>query len=135
MRRAAIFLSALSLQVASINCGPTHTGPSEGFIVYEHPNYGGDSLALIYYISDLKDIQGPCNEYTDSFGVETGGDWNDCISSIRVSPGWAGTIFKHDDYLGGYLTVTSDIQDLEHVSGPCGDDWENCITSIRVTRP
>ena len=41
--------------------------------VFEHDFYRGDSLEVTMDIPDLDDVSGPC-----------GGDWDDCISSIRV---------------------------------------------------
>ena len=62
-------------------------------------------------------------------------NWDDCISSIQVSPGWEATIYEHDEYEGDTLIVTGDIRDLDDVSGPCGNDWDNCISSVRVSGP
>ena len=42
--------------------------------VYEDPRYRGDSVTFTSDVMDLDDVRGPC-----------GGDWGDCISSIRVS--------------------------------------------------
>ena len=42
--------------------------------VYERDDYGGQSLPIVADIPDLRLVGGPCR----------GGDWNDCITSIRV---------------------------------------------------
>ncbi len=42
---------------------------------FERDDYGGQTLAITSDIRDLDDIGGPC-----------GGDWDDCISSIWVTP-------------------------------------------------
>ena len=42
--------------------------------VYEDPHYRGDSVTFTSDVQDLDDVKGPC-----------GGDFDDCISSIRVS--------------------------------------------------
>ena len=42
---------------------------------FERDDYGGQTLAITSDIRDLDDVAGPC-----------GGDWDDCISSIRVTP-------------------------------------------------
>ena len=111
----------------SAGCSPTGpTGSSEGVTIYEHPNYGGAARRFATDVRDLDDVRGPCSDQ---------GWWDDCISSIRVPPGWSAIIYEDPNYRGGSLTVTADIPDLEHVMGPCGDDWENCISSIRVVRP
>ena len=41
-------------------------------------------------------------------------------------------MYKDDSYRGSALTVTSDIPDLERVSGPCDGHWGDCISSISV---
>ena len=41
--------------------------------VYEDPHDRGDSVTFTSDVADLDDVRGPC------------GDWDDCISSIRVS--------------------------------------------------
>jgi len=43
--------------------------------VYEDDNYRGQSLTITSDIPDLDDVRGP-----------GGNDWDDCITSIRVSP-------------------------------------------------
>ena len=48
--------------------------PDRQVTVYEDPHYRGDSVTFTSDIADLDDVRGPC-----------GGDWDDCISSIRVS--------------------------------------------------
>jgi hypothetical protein len=42
--------------------------------VYEDPRYRGDSVTFTSDVQDLDDVKGPC-----------GGDFDDCISSIRIS--------------------------------------------------
>lgn len=122
---------AVALWLASCD---THTGPSEsrGITVYEHPDYEGASRTLDGNVWDLDDVRGPCFGFFDSDDV---GDWDDCISSIRVPPGWEAIVFEHDEYEGETLTVTTDIADLDDVRGPCGDDWDDCISSIQVRPP
>ena len=102
---------------------------SLGVTVYEHPDFGGDSRTFDGPAFDLDDLRGPCFGFVDNFG-----DWDDCISSIRVPSGWEAVVFEHDEYEGESLTVTSDIRDLDDVRGPCGNDWDDCISSLRVRR-
>ena len=122
---------AATLLLASCD---THTGPSEsaGITVYEHPNFEGSSRTFDGNAWDLDDVRGPCVGFFDSDEL---GDWDNCISSIRVPTGWEGTVYEHAGYRGDYLTITSDIQDLDDVRGPCGDDWDDCISSILVRHP
>jgi len=112
-------------------CDDDQTGASEGITFFEHPDYEGDSVTLAGGFSDFNDLRGPCNLLPD--GVS--GDWDDCISSVMVSPGWEATVYQHDDYEGDTLQITGNILDLDDVRGPCGDDWDDCISSIRVQPP
>jgi len=48
--------------------------PGRQVTVYEDPHYRGASVTFTSDVADLDDVRGPC-----------GGDWDDCISSIRVS--------------------------------------------------
>jgi hypothetical protein len=126
-------LTCLAVTLLLASC-KTHTGPSEsrGITVYEHPNYDGNSRTFDGNVWDLDDVRGPCYGFFDSDEV---GDWDDCISSIRVPSGWEAIVFEHDEYEGEMLTVTSDIADLDDVRGPCGNDWDDCISSIQVRAP
>lgn len=114
----------------SLACDDDHTGASEGITFYEHPDYQGDSLTLAGDFSDFDDLRGPCGQTTDQAG-----DWDNCISSVVVSPGWEANVYEHDDYEGDTLRITGNIADLDDVRGPCGDDWDDCVSSIRVRRP
>ena len=124
--RRAILLTAAILALVACD---THTGPDEGITFFEHPNFEGSSHTTQSDVFDFDDIRGPCGE-TDT----SSGDWDNCISSVQVSPGWEATIYEHDEYEGDTLTVTGDIRDLDDVSGPCGNDWDDCISSVRVRR-
>lgn len=110
----------------------THTGPSEGIIFYEHPNYGGSARTFDGSFNDLDDVTGPCRGFFDPENQP--GDWENCISSIRVPAEWETTLYEHDNYRGDSLIVTSDIRDLDDVMG-CGGDWDNCTSSLRVRPP
>lgn len=128
--RLAVVLTAVALSLVACD---THTGPDEGIEFFEHPNFGGSSHTTQVDIFDFDDINGPCNETTTDFGT-FGGDFDNCISSIRVTPGWEATLYEHDEYEGDTLTITESIRDLDDVEGPCGDDWDDCISSVRVRR-
>jgi len=118
------------------------TAPSDlvtGIVVYEHANYQGESAHIEQDIPDLKSYKGACkheDSNTNADGTTTSStyyDWNDCISSIRVAPGWGATIHRDDDYKGQSLQVVSDVSNLQLVPGSCSHDGLNdCITSIRV---
>jgi peptidase inhibitor family I36 len=116
------------------------TAPSDlmtGITVYEHADYLGQSAHVTQDIKDLKDFKGPCERIEYSAGtVDTHHEWDDCISSIRVSPGWRATLYRDDDFDGDRLEVTSDISNLRLVSGRCDKGgFNDCVTSIRVLGP
>ena len=116
--------------------------PSElttGIVVYEHANYLGDSAHITGDIRDLKSFKGPC-ERSESSGnppySSTVQEWNDCISSVRVAPGWRATFYEHDGFDGDHLDVTEDISNLQLAPGDCSKGgFNDCTTSIRVGRP
>lgn len=115
-------------------------GPSDlqsGIVVYEHANFLGQSAHITSDIDDLRDVRGPCEHY-DSDANGGGGryyyDWNDCISSVRVAPGWRATLYRDDRYRDDALEITSDVANLQLVTQhDCPHDGLNdCVTSIRV---
>lgn len=125
--RGTLFCLGLMV-LAGIACNDDPAGPSEGVIVYEDPDFRGDGRTFDGNAFDLRDLRGPCNNFNQE------GDWNDCISSIRVPDGWEILIFEDDSYEGDSLTLTNDALDLDDINGPCGDDWDDCITSLQVRR-
>lgn len=118
----------VAMTLSLLTCGPMHTGPSEGVVLYEHPDYKGDSIGFSSDASDLEDFEGPCFR-----GLVNQG-WDKCVSSVRVTEGWEGVLYDRDHYEGNTLIVTSDIPDLDDVNGPCGGDWDDCVSSLRVSR-
>ncbi len=122
-------IAAVGLIVLGSAACDTSTGPSDGVTVFEEPGYQGDSRTFDGNEFDLEEVRGPCNGTTS-----TDGDWDDCMSSIRVPAGWEITVYEDPNYEGGSRTFLNDVSDLEFESGPCGDDWENCVSAIRVSR-
>ena len=62
--------------------------------------------------------------------------WNDCISSIRLAPGWRATLYRDDDFTGDRLEITEDLPNLEQVMPRgCNKGFNDCTTSIRVFAP
>lgn len=110
------------------------TAPSElatGIVVYEHANFLGASAHITTDISDLSGFKGPCldpgSDYSES--------WNDCISSVRVAPGWSATLYRDDGYRDDSITVTADVPNLTTVGHNCpAHGLNDCVTSIRVRR-
>lgn len=125
------FLAVVLLVLAGISCD-RRTGPSEGVTLYEHPNFEGDARTFDGSFNDLDFVEGPCRGFLDP--SDQPGDWEGCVSSVRITPGWEATLYEHDDYEGDSLVVTSDIRDLDDFRG-CGGDWDNCTSSLQVRPP
>jgi hypothetical protein len=94
------------------------TAPSDlttGIVVYEHANFLGESAHITQDISDLRDVQGPCleirlDEFLE-FPVPTPDHgWNECISSLRVAPGWRATLYRDDGYRDDSLDIVADVE-------------------------
>ena len=116
------------------------TAPSElttGITVYEHANFQGESAHITGDTDNLRDFKGPCEHSdTDANGVSsTSYDWNDCISSVRVAPGWRATLYRGSGYRDDSLEITADVANLQLVAHDCEHDGLNdCVSSIRVSR-
>jgi hypothetical protein len=116
------------------------TAPSDlvsGIVVYEHASYLGASAHIQEDIKDLKDFRGPCEEVrTSGQSSYTERVWNDCISSIRLAPGWRVTLYRDDDFDGDQLDLAEDHSNLQLAPGKCDrGGFNDCTTSIRVFRP
>jgi hypothetical protein len=126
--RAALVLALLG------GCGaPAPLGPSpadQGIIVYIHSGFAGTSQAVSRDVSNLSDVEGPCAEGDDASTLT----WNDCISSVRVLPGWGATLYGDRNYRGATLEIVEDVLDLKAIGGPCSGSYNDCISSIRVYR-
>jgi hypothetical protein len=110
---------------------------STGITVYEHANFQGESAHITGDTSDLRDFKGPCeHESSDSQGGSSVTyDWNDCISSVRVAPGWRATLYRGTGYRDDSLEITADVANLQLVAHDCEHDGLNdCVSSIRVSR-
>ena len=120
---------ALFVLVAALSGGCGSTSPaaptSNAVTVYADPEFRGDSRVVIGSIPELGDLGGPC-------GTGAAGDWDDCISSIRVPQGLEVTVYEDEDFSGASMTFTADVLDLEREPGPCSDGWDDCISSIVV---
>jgi len=109
-----------------------------GVVIFEHANYLGQSAHVTMDIDDLKDTtDGPCVR-SDGIGADTRTylDWENCISSIRLAPGWRVTVYRDDDFKGQSLEVTADVANLQLSQGSCDHGgFNDCISSIRLQRP
>jgi len=133
----AVLLAVLAGCSESLPTAPTEL--TRGVTIYEHANFAGDSGLLTNDVRDLKDYDGPCEwsaTTTTPDGTPwttSGSNWNDCISSIRVAPGWRAIVYVDGSFHGDSLELTADAPNLQVVSGSCAHDgFNDCITSIRV---
>lgn len=121
------------------------TAPSElatGVVVYEQANFLGVSAHITADISDLRNFKGPCQSSSTTYTgpgsppiTDYNESWNDCISSVRVAPGWSATLYRDDTYRDDSITVTADVPNLATVEHDCPQRGLNeCVTSIRVRR-
>ena len=108
----------------------------EGIIVYEHIDFQGQSGVVTRDMGDLSGFKGPCFESDGGFdysGVQE--TWNDCISSVRVAPGWRATLYRGKDFGDDALEITADVADLRNARHDCPKGGLNdCVSSIRVRR-
>ena len=106
---------------------------SIGIIVYEHANFLGNSAHITSDIPDLRDFRGPCFHEGDDGSHR---DWNDCISSVRVAPGWRATLYRAPNYRDDSLDITEDVPNLQLVrQHDCPKNGLNdCVSSVRVRR-
>lgn len=135
LSRGSGLVLALALAAVAYGCNPDElpmapTSFNSGVILYEHANFLGNSAYLTADISDLKDFRGPCFEGDDA----SGRNWNDCVSSVRVAPGWRALLYRGSNYDDDALEITEDVPNLALVRGhDCSHGGMNdCVTSIRV---
>ncbi len=134
MKRAvrALALSALALLLPACESreplGPTPV--DQGIVIFMHSGFRGSSQQIANDVTDLDEVEGPCGQTED----ESSRTWNDCISSVRVLPGWRATLYGDRNFRGGTMEITEDIVDLGAVRGSCSGSFNDCISSIRVSR-
>jgi hypothetical protein len=127
---AGVVLSGLLAACESdlIVLGPTP--PDQGIVIYVHADFVGASQAINVDVADLEHTEGPCTSGAE--GEEP--TWSECVSSVRVLPGWSATLYRDEDFSGRSVTVTSDTPNLRNLPGPCDGNFNDCVRSIRVTR-
>ena len=117
------------------------TAPSDltaGAIIYQDANFLGESALVTADIPNLGSVHGPCVRVdTDADGNSSSTDsWDDCVSSIRLAPGWRATLYEDPDYKGWAADVGEEnVANYQLVRGPCSHDtFNDCASSIRVFR-
>jgi len=102
-----------------------------GIVLFEHANFLGNSAHITSDIDDLREFLGPCLH--DDGAGSSSRDWNDCVSSVRVAPGWRATLYRGTGFDDDSLDVISDVPNLQVVPGDCPHDGLNdCVSSVRV---
>jgi hypothetical protein len=73
-----------------------------GVVLYKDANFLGEAAHVTEDIKNLNDFHGPCeHETSDAQGNSSTTDsWDDCVSSIRVAPGWRATLFEDPNFKG-----------------------------------
>jgi len=139
-RLLVIFMAAAGL---ALGCDKTFSpaGPLDdlaptGINIYEHAGYAGVSAHVTADVSDLSRYSGGCKEICSysQYGSDCTSYWGDCISSIKVTPGWKATIYVKSGFGGDSEELTADVPNLGQIAGPCKGNWNDCISSIRVRR-
>ncbi len=135
LSRASGLVTASALAALAHGCSYTElpmapTTLTAGVILYEHANFLGNSAHLTADTPDLRDFRGPCFEGDDA----SSRNWNDCVSSVRVAPGWRATLYRNPDYRDDALEITGDVANLQLVrEHDCDHDGLNdCVSSVRV---
>ena len=134
--RASGLVTVIALAALAHGCSPTElpmapTALTTGVILYEHANFLGNSAHLTADIADLRNFRGPC---LHDNGDSSSRDWNDCVSSVRVAPGWRATLYRGSDYRDDALEITADVANLQLVrEHDCEERGLNdCVSSVRV---
>ena len=133
--RASGLVTVIALAALAHGCSPTElpmapTALNSGVILYEHANFLGNSAHLTADIGDLRDFRGPCIHGDDA----STRDWNDCVSSVRVAPGWRATLYRGSNYDDDALEITADVANLQLVREHDCDrgGLNDCVSSVRV---
>jgi len=125
--------AALALLIMACSGGSTQPlGPTpldQGVVVFMNSGFRGVSQQVGADVPDLGKAEGPCAAAENGTGT-----WDDCISSIRVLPGWSARLYGDKNFRGAVLEVTADIPDLSTLRGDCSGSYNDCISSIRVIK-
>ena len=134
--RASGLVIAITLAALAPGCSPTElpmapTPFTTGVILYEHANFLGNSAHLTADVSDLRGFRGPCIKSDEDASSR---DWNDCVSSVRVAPGWRATLYRDANYRDDALEITEDVANLQLVREHDCDrgGLNDCVSSVRV---
>lgn len=132
-------LSIVLLAPMLAACGsPASPSGEKALTVFVDRDYGGSWHDVTGDWANLNNLAGPCNKVTTTSlsgsTTTSGGDWDDCVSSIRLSPGWVATGYRDRNFSGPTFEITQDIPNLRNIAGPCDHGFDDCLSSIRVSK-
>ena len=131
--RAAVFMATAFLVPACTEplevLGPAPV--DQGIIIFIHSEFRGTSQVLAADVSNLGRVEGPCAKEDEESVALT---WDDCVSSIKVMPGWGVTLYRDRDFRGESRDLTGDAHSLAAISGSCDGSFNDCVSSLRVYR-
>jgi hypothetical protein len=132
--RYPLFLLSAFVAGCFAGCSHSPTAPTEiALTVYEDRFYEGGWHDVTADWPNLFSVEGPCGKIDTGHG-SSGGHWNDCVTSIRLRPGWVATGYRDRSFSGPTLEITQDIPNLRNIPGPCDHGWDDCLSSIRVSK-
>ena len=105
------------LAFLTIACGSfDRSGPrrSTKASFYIHADFVGSSQQVNSDVADLGNVEGPCVTGSDESATAT---WDDCISSMRVLPGWRATLYRDPNFRGASIEVAEDLHDFKQIRG------------------
>jgi Peptidase inhibitor family I36 len=126
-----VALAAFTYGCSYVELPMAPTSFSAGIILYEHANFLGNSAHLTGDTPDLRDFRGPC---LDKGEDSSDRNWSDCVSSVRVAPGWKATLYRGVNYRDDALEITADVANLQLVKEHDCDEGglNDCVSSVRV---
>ncbi len=135
MKRAATLCAGVVSFMLFPGCGSDlvtlgPTASDQGIVIYIDANFAGSSQSVDVDVTDLANTKGPCSRG----GEGEKPTWRECVSSVRVFPGWTATLYRDEDFRGRSVTITADTPNLDAIPGPCDGTFNDCVSSIRVVR-
>ena len=130
--RAALFMAAFVVPACTEPLDILGPAPAnEGIVIYIHSGFRGTSQVLAADVSNLGRVEVPGAKGDEESVTLT---WDDCVSSIKVLPGWGATLYRDRDFSGASMVVTADQESLAAISGSCDGGFNDCVSSLRVYR-
>ncbi|MDP2137011.1 MAG: DUF4214 domain-containing protein [Candidatus Didemnitutus sp.] len=118
-----LLLLGLVLPVALLANHPSGDRDAPRVILYEHPHFGGGSIAL---------RAGESLPNLARATFDNGRRANDRISSVRIEGGADVMLYTDATFQGGELRLSRDVHDLGRGAGRGGSRFSNQVSSVRV---